>query len=657
MSSIVQSVRGSRPLESQRVESSLRSWVEENRSERSRPIVAGLIADGFNAESMSTRIGNVIRGNRQTVRGTLNLSGGDISILPANVWTARVFKNTLQVLDLSDSSNLRGLPDTIGALTSLRKLNLSGCSHLEALPDTIGSLTALRECKLIRCSYLTVLPDTIGALISLETLDISSCVSLTRLPDTIGRLKALKKLDVADCERLTVLPDTIGSLTALDCFKVASCCILTALPETIGALKKLEHFYTTRCFSLTALPMTIGDLTSLRTLECWNCFRLTALPETIGRLTALQSLNLHGCQNLTTLPQTIGSLRSLGRFDLRDTSALRGLPLAIMDLPITCTIELTGSGLSEAVLMRLREQAQMVDYNGPQISHSMQPQYIDERAIEAVLAELFKLADTIAPRDFSGLLQDVTQAMSLKSWLNRLSLVAECTKGGEIRKAFATRVLKYLTLAQENEIFRGHFFNIIDGSAITCGDRVALSIVYLGLKYRICSMDPQDTKGLAEILIKGVWTVELLSAIAEAKVPTLRFFDEIEVYLAYPIQLRERLGIPMDVSDMLYFRCSGVTDQDLEAAAQHVEATQADPQKQVEFLLNSDTWKKALTLKYPSKVAAIEREKAAQLHLANSESSEEEALKKQWDALEAYKTAWGELSKQAMSETTTRSRP
>jgi hypothetical protein len=54
--------------------------------------------------------------------------------------------------------------------------------------------------------------------------------------------------------------------------------------------------------------------------------------------------------------------------------------------------------------------------------------------------------------------------------------------------------------------------------------------------------------------------IEQLEQIAREKVKTLRFVDEIEVYLAYPVKLKERLDLQIDVKDMLYFGCSGVTE-------------------------------------------------------------------------------------------------
>jgi hypothetical protein len=132
-------------------------------------------------------------------------------------------------------------------------------------------------------------------------------------------------------------------------------------------------------------------------------------------------------------------------------------------------------------------------------------------------------------------------------------------------------ILSHLELAEESEDFRESFFAIIDGASKTCGDRMALSVLHLGIVSKLQSIDKSDLRGYANFLLRGPWMLEQLEQIAREKVKIQRFDDEIEVFLAYPVKLKERLNLPIDVDEMLYFDCSGVTEQDLDNAATSIE--------------------------------------------------------------------------------------
>jgi hypothetical protein len=155
-------------------------------------------------------------------------------------------------------------------------------------------------------------------------------------------------------------------------------------------------------------------------------------------------------------------------------------------------------------------------------------------------------------------------------------------------------ILSHLDLAERNEGFRHCFFTIIDGAAATCGDRVALSVLHLGIVNRSLTLDKTNLKGFADFLIHGPWMLEQLEGVAREKVKTLRFVDEIEVYLAYPVKLKERLRLQIDVEDMLYFGCSGVTEHDLENAARGIEGVLQETDAVANILVQRQDWIEAL---------------------------------------------------------------
>jgi hypothetical protein len=151
-------------------------------------------------------------------------------------------------------------------------------------------------------------------------------------------------------------------------------------------------------------------------------------------------------------------------------------------------------------------------------------------------------------------------------------------------------------------------------------------------------------KQLATFLARGVWAMSMLETIARNKVETLPFFDEIEVYLAYPIMLKERLQIPIDVEGMLFYGMSGVKSSDLDEAYSFVSAKLADQGAYYNFLINELEWTNALKINYPDQYAAIEMEKNEQLdHAAQLE--EYEKIEK------TYRTKLLNLTLIALSET------
>ena len=423
--------------------------------------------------------------------------------------------------------------------------------------------------------------------------------------------------------RLSTLPSIFNSdpfVTRLTMLNV-SLNQLTALPEAIGELRALQRL-DVGFNQLTALPEAIGRLQALQRLEVFNN-QLRALPEAIGELRALQWLNVSYNQ-LTALPEVIGGLRELKILILRNNISLTGVPNEMLSLPSTCIIGLEQTGLSEAVRTRLRDICGSPNYQGPRISFSMvyaELPVSSERSAEELLSELCSLSGS-APKDFHNLFASDANKNNLRMWLARLSYAADYRKGGEFQKAFARKVLHYLHVAEENEQFRETFFNTIAGAAETCGDRVALSILHLGIACKLATIDTKDIKQLENFLIHTVWPIELLEKIARDKIPALHFYDEIEVYLGYPVMLRERLKMEIDVDEMLYFRCSALQQTDLNCAAKDVLRTQKDDEESCLFLVKNDRWIDSLKANYPDKFAKIEDEISNEEESCTSESDD-----------------------------------
>jgi hypothetical protein len=82
---------------------------------------------------------------------------------------------------------------------------------------------------------------------------------------------------------------------------------------------------------------------------------------------------------------------------------------------------------------------------------------------------------------------------------------------------------------------------------------------------------------LDELVLEArhLFRLDALDRIAREKVESLHFVDEIEVYLAYQVKLRERLDLQLVAPDMRYFGVSHVTEDDLDAAEARVRTGEA----------------------------------------------------------------------------------
>ena len=72
--------------------------------------------------------------------------------------------------------------------SSLKQACPAGCSNLRSLPESLGALPALRQLDMGGCTSICQLPESLGDLSTLEWLDLSRCRSLTHLPDSTSRL-------------------------------------------------------------------------------------------------------------------------------------------------------------------------------------------------------------------------------------------------------------------------------------------------------------------------------------------------------------------------------------------------------------------------------------------------------------------------------------
>ncbi|XP_067946316.1 malignant fibrous histiocytoma-amplified sequence 1 homolog [Watersipora subatra] len=181
----------------------------------------------------------------------------------------------LEWLGLRDNNFKEGLPEVVGALTSLTWLHLI-CCQLQDLPESLSSLTQLKVLDLSFNNFKEGLPEVVGALTSLTELYLNSC-QLQDLPDSLSSLTQLKLLWLSINNFKEGLPEVVGALTSLTRLRLYSC-QLQDLPDSLSKLSQLEELDISYNYELTKIDEKVMALNKLQTLDCDGCTKLISPP-------------------------------------------------------------------------------------------------------------------------------------------------------------------------------------------------------------------------------------------------------------------------------------------------------------------------------------------------------------------------------------------
>lgn len=545
-----------------------------------------------------------------------------VQTLPKELFCYPPF-NKYRELDLS-SFRFHKIPETIFLNTELEELDLSH-NPITTISENIGKLKNLTKLT-ISDTPLSTLPKEIGELESLEYLQLSGN-SLKEVPDSFGNLVKLTTLFISrnsgDISQENDLPE--GLIKHLPRFKNLQNLLLCKnrieelSPQLIEALEGLVK--------LRRLDLSQNGLQTLpANLEFFRKYKnLEYLHFSYNSLSAISSdffTVLNQAENLKVIHL--------------EKNRLTFLPDTFKILPRQVRLLLYGNRFSSEEVERILNITRERDYDGPNIELSIDDgmERIEKNVVQIII-DLYITAK-LPIKDLY-----LPHTLELKSWLNRIGEIPEF-KSERNRQILAKKIVAILEEASVNPEFKEIFYEIIADASETCGDRVGLSILYLDIQQSLEKLDCSDMTQLATFLSKGPWTLSLLEQCARKKVTTLMGIEEIETYLAYPIYLKEELDIPILQEDMLYFRCSGVTEEDLQEAKNFVLEHRNNEEKQLEFLLSQKKWIEALRINYPEIMKQIETERE---EFANQENLDAEGYAK---IQEKYNTKLLDLSREIL---------
>ncbi|WP_445219711.1 NEL-type E3 ubiquitin ligase domain-containing protein [Bradyrhizobium sp. Pa8] len=480
-------------------------------------------------------------GEAGDVYARLELQYLRLTTLPA------AFPPDLRSLNVSDNE-LMHLPDALP--DELRTLEV-GNNRLTSLPDT---LPAALQSLTIGGNQLTGLPVTLPE--GLQTLAVVGN-HLTSLPETLPA--ELQDLDVRG-NRLTNLPETLPA--GLQLLAVGGN-RLTSLPNTLPPeLQELEADGN----RLTSLPESLpAELQLLFVRDN----RLASLPETLPA----ELQRLHASRNrLTSLPEALPA--ELQALEARD-NRLASLPETLLtQLGFGCMVYLEDNPLPERVLTNLATALNAPSYVGPRVFFSMGvgAAVNQARPLPEVVADWLEEApeSLAAWQNFA----DEAGAPEYASFLDRLR---DTVNYGNPQ--FRQAVIEDLQQAAIRPQLREQYFQLAFGASESCEDRITLT--WNSMQTARLNTDVEDgayDNRLGDLVEQGrvLFRLDALEQIAREKVNSLRFVDEIEVYLAYQVKLREQLELRHIAPDMRFFGVSWVTGHDLSTAetrVRHEEAT------------------------------------------------------------------------------------
>lgn len=334
---------------------------------------------------------------------------------------------------------------------------------------------------------------------------------------------------------------------------------LQTLPNLSSALEDFDAS-DNRLRCLPPLPIRLCALDANN-----NC--LTTLPDLPGNLDALGVRNNH----LSCLPQQLPLTLNIL---LLEGNPLTSLPEMITDLPSSCVIDLGNVPLPIVVRQNLQRIVSMPDYQGPRfyfsrnvsLDQSVHPLkttvacwYPDE-AQASISKTWAALQSSLGAADFSRFLDRLRDSIhfqyaefkaTIRAWLDRLSIDTE---------------LRELTFAIAQE------------GIGSCEDRTTLTFNAMQQAQKNLEVERGEYDNRLDALItlgRAMFRLGELEKIARNKAASLRLVDEIEVYLAYQVKLRQKLVLPIAATDMRFFDASYVTQDDLDAALLLVQQREA----------------------------------------------------------------------------------
>uniref|UniRef100_A0A6N2KUY4 Uncharacterized protein n=1 Tax=Salix viminalis TaxID=40686 RepID=A0A6N2KUY4_SALVM len=220
-----------------------------------------------------------------------------------------IILNKLKILNLSYSKDLVKTPNLHS--TSLEKLLLEGCLNLvegcrrlKALPQSICDIRSLEILNISECSQLEKLPEHMGGIESLTDL-LANGINNEQFLASIEHLKYLRKLSLCGYNFNAESPSSTSWTSPISSLISASLLDWKALVPTCFTSWRLLTKLRLDYYGLSERTSNCVDLGGLVALEELNLSgnNFFSLPSSINVLPKLQILRVSHCRNLVSISE------------------------------------------------------------------------------------------------------------------------------------------------------------------------------------------------------------------------------------------------------------------------------------------------------------------------------------------------------------------
>lgn len=462
------------------------------------------------------------------LRKCVNEASPTVDLSNLNLTTLPMLPTHLTILDLS-KNKLSELPTLPAGLKVLNLFNNKLLS-LPTLPSALQELNA----EMNRLVELPTLP------VNLEVLNIQQN-QVQELPVLHEKLQELK----VSGNRLTALPALPPYLRELHANRNQ----LESVPNLSGLQYLVDVSLKNNALrSLPPLPVSLKSLDA-----SWN--QIAALPE------------LSANANLLRL--------------MLDNNQLTGLPASVALMSGMARLTLERNPLPQGVIEHIREMTSAQSYQGPQIFFSMEEQraapLVRQPAAEQTQeqAQQQAIGYWLLPEhsDLVAKWKTFSNEENLNEFTQFLQRLSQ-SKNARKQSGFKAQIARWLVQVTNDEALRQKTFAVALDSTSRCEDRVTLTLHHMLSAQLMHDVDSgKFTYSLAKLVTIGreMFRLQEIEQIAREKIPTLKYVDEVEVYLGFQHRLRKPLRLAAVTEEMGYFGVAGITEADVKKAETRVK--------------------------------------------------------------------------------------